>query len=165
MKAELLTLVVIAGFIAGSASGSTTFELEAKMDCTRIQMSLLVFRARNGRFPTETEGFEALVHNPDPENLPNWRQQMEKLPLDPWERPYQYLSPLPGQEDDYGIFSFGRDGVSTTAGNDADDVNSWSRVRIAKAPEVSMGRGVVLVGAAAGVLLLSLGAYWLRCRV
>jgi len=86
---------------------------------------LKTFEVDNGRLPTTAEGLNALISNPDPANLPNWRQLSSRVPDDPWGYPYQYVA----QKSDggFGIYSFGRDGVSRSAGNDPDDVNSWNR--------------------------------------
>ena len=55
---------------------------------------------------------------------PNWKPggYLERLPKDPWGRPYQYLSP--GLKGDIDVFSFGADGQSGGTGFDA-DVGSW----------------------------------------
>lgn len=47
---------------------------------------------------------------------------------DPWGNPYKFVRdvPIPGvQIEPVGVYSMGRDGVSTTNGDDPDDLNTW----------------------------------------
>jgi len=47
---------------------------------------------------------------------------LERLPVDPWNRPYLYLSP--GEEQEFDIYSLGADGVAGGEGQNA-DLNNW----------------------------------------
>jgi general secretion pathway protein G len=48
----------------------------------------------NQRYPSADQGLEALVRRPTVGTPPpNWRVYIEKLPNDPWGRPYQYVNP------------------------------------------------------------------------
>jgi hypothetical protein len=84
----------------------------------------------------ETYGPQALektvidqwLANSLPANHSAWRLLVERQDLDPWGNPYrcvQNLSRQDGMRVPVGVFSTGRDGVSQTQGNDADDLNSW----------------------------------------
>ena len=55
---------------------------------------------------------------------PNWKPggYLERLPKDPWGRPYQYLNP--GLKGEVDVFSFGADGQPGGTGIDA-DIGSW----------------------------------------
>jgi general secretion pathway protein G len=53
---------------------------------------------------------------------PNWKPYLEKLPNDPWGRPYQYLNP--GVKGEIDVMSFGADGQPGGEGKNA-DVGSW----------------------------------------
>jgi general secretion pathway protein G len=53
---------------------------------------------------------------------PNWRAYQQKLPNDPWGRPYQFVNP--GVKGEVDVFSFGADGQPGGEGNDA-DIGSW----------------------------------------
>jgi type II secretion system protein G len=46
----------------------------------------------------------------------------QRLSLDPWDRPYQYLSP--GQHGEIDIYTLGRDGRPGGEGPDA-DIGNW----------------------------------------
>jgi general secretion pathway protein G len=47
---------------------------------------------------------------------------MDRLPVDPWGQPYQYLAP--GVHGDFDIFTYGADGSPGGSGADA-DIGSW----------------------------------------
>ena len=53
---------------------------------------------------------------------PNWKPYLEKLPNDPWGRPYQYLNP--GVKAEIDVMSFGADGQAGGEGKNA-DIGSW----------------------------------------
>ncbi len=68
---------------------------------------------------------KALVKKPTIAPIPpNWKTEgyLDRLPLDPWGKPYQYLQP--GLHGDIDIMSFGADGVAGGTGGDA-DIGSW----------------------------------------
>ena len=54
----------------------------------------------------------------------NWKQggYLERLPTDPWKRPYQYLNP--GVRGEIDVFSLGADGQKDGDGVNA-DIGSW----------------------------------------
>ena len=52
----------------------------------------------------------------------NWRSYLERLPNDPWGRPYQYLNP--GANGEIDVFSLGADGEPDGDGVNA-DIGSW----------------------------------------
>ena len=79
--------------------------------------------ADNQRYPSAEQGLDALVRKPSAGAVPpNWKPYLDKLPNDPWARPYQYLNP--GVRGEIDVFSFGADGQPGGEGKDA-DVGSW----------------------------------------
>jgi len=99
----------------------------ARQDVATIKQALKLYRLDNGRYPSTEQGLGALVERPTITPLPsNWKAggYLERLPLDPWGNPYQYLNP--GLRGEIDVFSFGADGVAGGEGFDA-DVGSWSR--------------------------------------
>jgi len=92
----------------------------AKAQIAMIEQALDHFRLDVGRYPTTQEGLNALVTNP---SLPKWQGSYLKkgLPLDPWDKPYQYK--CPGSHGEYDLLSYGRDGKPDGEGEDADVVN------------------------------------------
>lgn len=76
----------------------------------------------NDRYPTETEGLLVLAERPKNSSRP-WRQLVKKSGLnDGWGNRFIYSV----SGNDFRIYSKGSDGVSSSAGMDPDDLNSWS---------------------------------------
>jgi len=97
----------------------------AKSDIAAISSAVNLYRLDNFRYPTTEQGLEALVSRPTAEPAaPNWATNgyMDRVPVDPWGQPYQYLSP--GVHGDFDIFSYGADGVQGGSGANA-DIGSW----------------------------------------
>ena len=66
---------------------------------------------------------QALVAKPTAGSVPsNWKPYLDKLPNDPWGRPYQYASP--GLKGDVDVYSLGADGSVGGEGKNA-DIGSW----------------------------------------
>lgn len=95
----------------------------AKQDIASIQQALKLYRLDNSRYPTGQQGLQALVTRPTSEPLPlNWKSYLERMPKDPWGRPYAYLNP--GARGEIDVFSLGADGQPGGSGADA-DIGSW----------------------------------------
>ena len=95
----------------------------ARTDITNIMQALKLYRLDNQRYPTSEQGLNALVTKPSASPVPpNWRPYLEKLPADPWSRPYQYLNP--GVHGEVDVLSLGADGQPGGEGRDA-DLGSW----------------------------------------
>ena len=95
----------------------------AKTDVNNLVQALKLYRLDNQRYPTAEQGLQALIAKPTTAPVPgNWKPYLEKLPNDPWGRPYQYLNP--GIKGEIDVMSFGADGQSGGEGKDA-DIGSW----------------------------------------
>jgi general secretion pathway protein G len=95
----------------------------ARTDVNNLMQALKLYKLDNQRFPTTEQGLEALVRKPTAGPAPsNWKPYLDKLPSDPWGKPYQYLNP--GVKGEIDVFSFGADGQPGGEGHDA-DVGSW----------------------------------------
>lgn len=124
---EVMVVVVILGILAALVvprvldRPDEARAMAARQDIATIEQSLRLFRLDNGRYPTQAEGLQALVTRPTSVG-PAWRQYLDRLPTDPWGRPYGYLNP--GARGEVDVFSLGADG---TAGGDgaAADIGSW----------------------------------------
>jgi general secretion pathway protein G len=125
---EIMVVVVIIGLLAAlvvpryMGQVDTANVNRAKGDIRGIETALNLYRLENFRYPSTTEGLQALVTNPGETVAPNWRQQLPRMPLDPWERPYQYASP--GQHGEFDVFSLGADGQEGGEGINA-DIGNW----------------------------------------
>lgn len=81
----------------------------AKVDVeANISSALKLYELDNGTFPTKQQGLEALIRKPTASPAPkNWNgPYLEKEPIDPWGRKYQYE--FPGTHGkSYDLFSYG----------------------------------------------------------
>ncbi|UCE49670.1 MAG: type II secretion system major pseudopilin GspG [Phycisphaerales bacterium] len=127
---ELMIVVVILGLLATTimpkllSKPDKTRVQKAKFEIRQIETALAMFRTDNGRFPTTSEGLQALVSNPG--RLPDYDPDgyLPKVPLDPWKNSYIYISPgLNGRG--YDLVSYGKDGENGGTGYDA-DIESWN---------------------------------------
>ena len=95
----------------------------AKADIAAIMQQLKLYRLDNGRYPTTEQGLDALVNRPTSgPSAKNWKSYLDKAPVDPWGKPYQYLNP--GVHSEIDVFSYGADGVAGGEAGDA-DIGSW----------------------------------------
>ena len=95
----------------------------ARTDVNNLMQALKLYKLDNQRYPSAGQGLEALVKKPTEGTIPpNWKSYVDKLPADPWGRPYQYLNP--GVNGEIDVFSYGGDGQPGGEGNDA-DIGSW----------------------------------------
>lgn len=128
---EIMVVIVILGILASLIVPKVLGRTDdariaaAKQDIASIGQALKLYRLDNQRYPTTEQGLQALVTAPTsgPPAL-GWKSggYLEKLPKDPWGRPYQYLSP--GVKGEVDVFSLGADGQPGGTGNDA-DIGSW----------------------------------------
>ena len=125
---ELLVVMVIIGLLAAyvgpkyfSQIGKSEVKT-AKAQIVGFEKALQQYRLDVGRYPTTEEGLNALMSKPPNVNKWSGPYLEKKLPNDPWERPYIYVSP--GEHGDADISSMGRDGRPGGDGLDA-DITNW----------------------------------------
>ena len=95
----------------------------AKTDVNNLMQALKLYRLDNQRYPAAEQGLQSLVAKPTTGPIPsNWKAYVDKLPNDPWGRPYQYLNP--GIKGEIDVMSFGADGQPGGEGKNA-DIGSW----------------------------------------
>ncbi len=123
---EVMVVVVIIAIMAAAIGPKLLGNIEkasisrASTDIKSISSQLELYKAENYQYPSTDQGLEALVTKPSGDPTPkNWRQYLNKTPMDPWENPYKYLSP--GSHGDFDIYSFGPDGVQGD-----DDIGNWT---------------------------------------
>lgn len=126
---ELMVVLVIIGTLAAIIvpnvldSADDARMTAAKTDISRLMDALKRYKLDNQRFPTAEQGLAALKDRPTVGPAPaNWRPYIEKLPNDPWGRPYQFMNP--GVKGEVDVLSFGADGQSGGEGKNA-DIGSW----------------------------------------
>ena len=101
---------MVAPTVLNSADDARIQKVQA--DFKSIETALKIYRLDNYVYPTTEQGLEALVTpsslEPEPRNFKQGGYLAE-LPMDPWGRPYLYLSPGEYRETD--IYSLGADGL------------------------------------------------------
>ncbi len=125
---ELLVVLAILGLLMGLVGPQVLNQLggaktkTAALQIKDLEQSLEMYKLDVGRFPSTEQGLSALVNKPS--DVAGWNGPYLKsaVPLDPWNREYQYKSP--GDNGEIDIFSYGQNGVPGGDGEDA-DVVSW----------------------------------------
>jgi general secretion pathway protein G len=115
---EMLVVLVIIGMLAGLVGPRLFTQVDAsKVQTAKTQIKMLkgsleAMRLNIGRFPTADEGLNLLRNPPADEKIkPLWKGPYldEAVPLDPWNKPYQYGIPG-GDGQPFALYSFGADG-------------------------------------------------------
>ncbi len=126
---ELMVVLVIIGVLAALIVPNVMDSAEeARVTAARtavgaIMQALKLYKLDNQRFPSTEQGLQALVAKPESGVAPrNWKVYLDKLPNDPWGRPYLYLNP--GVNGEIDVMSFGADGQPGGEGRGA-DIGSW----------------------------------------
>jgi general secretion pathway protein G len=126
---ELLVVLAILGLLVSLVGPQVLNQLGgAKTKTTKIQIrdleqALEMYKLDVGRFPSTSEGLDALVSKPG--NATGWNGPYlkgGKVPNDPWNREYHYK--YPGERAELDLFSYGQNGSPGGDGEDA-DVNNW----------------------------------------
>ena len=122
---EILVVLVLIGIVLGIVGGNFIGRGEkAKADAAKIEIgqigqALDLYKLEIGRYPSSSEGLQALVTAPA--GVANWNGPYWKkaqIPKDPWGNEYRYTSP--GQKGDYDIVSLGADGKEGGEGANKD---------------------------------------------
>jgi len=126
---ELMVVLVIIGVLAALIVPNVIERADdarvtaAKTDINNLMQALKLYRLDNQRYPTAEQGLQALLTRPTTgPAAPNWKPYIEKLPNDPWGRPYQYMNP--GIKGEVDVLSLGADGQPGGEGKNA-DIGSW----------------------------------------
>ncbi len=120
----VLIIAALAAMVVPRVIGRSEEDKEAgaKSDVgSYLATALKLYEFDNGHFPTTSQGIEALSQKPQTAPVPsNWNgPYIEKRLVDPWGRPYVYLSPGENRMD-YDLFSRGKD-----AEIEEDDITNW----------------------------------------
>jgi general secretion pathway protein G len=120
---EVLVVLSIIGLIMGLIGPRVlSYLTESKLKAAQIQIqsmmgTLDLYFLDIGRYPNSAEGLSALVDRPS--TADRWRGPYLKpaaVPMDPWGRPYVYLSPGPSGAA-YELRSLGPAGREGDPGN------------------------------------------------
>ncbi len=125
---EIMVVVVILGILAAVVVPRIMSRPEearitkAKQDIRALETALDLYKLDNFNYPTTEQGLEALVTTPTSPPVPKrYREEgyLKKVPLDPWQNPYQFLNP--GENGTIDIFSLGPDQQVSD-----DEIGNWN---------------------------------------
>ncbi|MFW5857082.1 MAG: type II secretion system major pseudopilin GspG [Planctomycetota bacterium] len=126
---EIMVVVVILGILASVVVVNIHGHADkAKREAARssiqsILQAVQLFKLDTGKYPSTSEGLEALVKDP---GVKGWKEggyiSGGRVPKDPWGNDFIYIHPGHGNQPD--IVSYGADGREGGSGIDA-DIESW----------------------------------------
>ncbi len=128
---EIMVVIIILGILVGlivprlMEKPEKARRVKAQLQIESISMALKEYKLDNGDYPTTEQGMQALVEKPAIGKIPKKYPEkgyLSKIPKDPWENDYIYISP--GEHDDFDLISYGADGEEGGEGKDV-DVQSW----------------------------------------
>ncbi|NKC12981.1 MAG: type II secretion system protein GspG [Gammaproteobacteria bacterium] len=128
---EVMIVVVILGILASivvpriMGRPDEARLVKVRADIRAMESALELYRLDNFNYPTANQGLSALVERPTSAPLAeNWKEggYLDRLPVDPWGQPYQYVQP--GLHGPFDLYSFGADGRPSGQGINA-DVGNW----------------------------------------
>ncbi|MCG8651298.1 MAG: type II secretion system major pseudopilin GspG [Pirellulales bacterium] len=117
---ELMVVIVILGLISGVVTMSVRSYLIsskqniAKLEISKICQAVETFYTTYDRYPTSQEGL-AVLSQPSEEFAEGI---LTFVPLDPWDNPYEYVSP--GKTKPYDVICYGADHQEGGTGADRD---------------------------------------------
>ncbi len=126
---EIMVVVVILDILAALIAPNVISRIDdaqgakVQQDIRAIESALKLYRLDSFRYPTSQEGLDALV-TPPQDASQKWPEggYLDRLPKDPWDRPYIYENP--GKQGAFDISTLGRDGQPGGDGVDA-DIGNW----------------------------------------
>ncbi len=126
---ELMVVLVIIGVLAALIVPNVLDRADdarvtaAHTDVNNLMQALKLYKLDNQRYPSADQGLQALVAKPTVGAIPpRWKNYIDKLPNDPWGRPYLYANP--GLKGEIDVYSLGADGAVGGEGKDA-EIGSW----------------------------------------
>lgn len=125
---EMMVVIMIIGLLAGLvvpnllSSKTKADQKKVVADIVAIENALTLYRIDKGELPAPDEGLNNLVAKPGDYRHSN-DSYLRNLPDDPWHHPYHYA--IPGQHNEYDVYSLGAD--NKPGGKEADrDIGNWN---------------------------------------
>jgi general secretion pathway protein G len=127
---ELLVVLAILGLLIGLVAPAALRQLGsakekiAHQSIERLAGVLDIYKLDVGIYPSTEQGLQALITRPS--GVTHWNGPYlkgEKLPEDPWGRPFVYRSPSQRPGHEYDLLSLGPTGQPGGAGQAAAIVN------------------------------------------
>ncbi len=126
---ELLVVLGIISMLAGLVGPKVMKHMsDAKVKAAKVQIAeigqaLEMYKLDMDKYPTTSQGLSALVEAPS--DAKRWNGpylSKSKVPVDPWQQEYHYVSP--GEHGHFDLYSLGADEKDGGEGEDQDIV-SW----------------------------------------
>jgi general secretion pathway protein G len=117
---ELLVVIAILGLLIGLVAPAVLRQLGnaktsvAHQSIERLTSVLDLYSLDVGSYPTTEQGLQALVAKPP--SVANWNGPYlkgDQVPVDPWNRPYEYRNPSQRPNHPYDLCSLGPNGDAT----------------------------------------------------
>jgi general secretion pathway protein G len=127
---ELLVVLAILGLLIGLVAPAALRQLGsakekiAHQSIERLAGVLDIYKLDVGAYPSTEQGLQALITRPS--GVTRWNGPYlkgEKLPEDPWGRPFVYRSPSQRPGHEYDLLSLGPTGQPGGSGDTATIVN------------------------------------------
>jgi general secretion pathway protein G len=128
---ELLVVLAILGLLVGLVAPAALRQLGsakekiAHQSIERLGTVLDMYKLDVGAYPTTEQGLQGLITRPA--GIGRWNGPYlkgDKLPEDPWGRPYIYRTPSQRPGHDYDLYSLGPSGQSGGTGDAAPIYNN-----------------------------------------
>ena len=123
---ELLVVLAILGLLIGLVAPAALRQLGsakekiAHQSIERLATVLDMYKLDVGSYPTTDQGLQALISRPA--GVTRWSGpylQGEKVPEDPWGRPFVYHNPSQRPGHEFDLYSLGPSGQANTTGDGA----------------------------------------------
>jgi general secretion pathway protein G len=123
---ELLVVLAILGLLIGLVAPAALRQLGsakekiAHQSIERLASVLDIYKLDVGTYPTTEQGLSALIARPS--GVTRWSGPYlkgEKLPEDPWGRPFVYHNPSQRPDHEYDLYSLGPTGQPGGTGDSA----------------------------------------------
>ena len=127
---ELLVVLAILGLLIGLVAPAVMRQFGAAKEkiaaqsVERLATVLDMYKLDIGTYPTTDQGLQALITQP--QGVARWNGPYlkgDKLPEDPWGRPFVYRSPSSRAGHEFDLYSVGASGQATGPG-DASAISS-----------------------------------------
>jgi general secretion pathway protein G len=126
---EMLVVLALIGLLAGISVPIYLGRAEAariskvESDFATIATALRLYELDNRALPTTEQGLAALVSKPQRSPVPPRYKNggyLREVPVDPWDKPYQYLAPSRDGARAFELVSLGADGRAGGSDSNAD---------------------------------------------
>ncbi|MBN2584554.1 MAG: type II secretion system major pseudopilin GspG [Planctomycetes bacterium] len=115
---EMMAVIFIIGLIATLSTLAIIDQIQkarvnaAKAQIATFDQALELFQMDNGRYPTQEEGLDALVHEPADavDYPPRGYLKLPEIPRDPWNNDYIYVLRDTEDGQEYAVISYGQGG-------------------------------------------------------